>query len=135
MKMEKRKFRIGELAHNLQVERFVIRFWEKEFTIKGERSSGGQRFYSENDLKKFQAIKELLYEKKFTIAGARQMLHEQFSPKKTLKGIQASQQDIIASHVTTLDEHIKKTIALVPEPVMQQLLQLKEQLISLKSLL
>ena len=34
MKMEKRKFRIGELAKLLEVERFVIRFWEKEFSIK-----------------------------------------------------------------------------------------------------
>ena len=30
MKMQKRKFRIGELANKLELERFVVRFWEKE---------------------------------------------------------------------------------------------------------
>ena len=44
MKMERRKFRIGELAHKVGVEQFVIRFWEKEFDIKSKRSNGGQRF-------------------------------------------------------------------------------------------
>ena len=49
MRMKKRKFRIGELAEQLNVERFVIRFCEKEFKIKTIRSSGGQRFYQEKD--------------------------------------------------------------------------------------
>ena len=34
MKMEKKKFRIGELAQKVGVERFVIRFWEKEFGLE-----------------------------------------------------------------------------------------------------
>lgn len=72
MKMQKRKFRIGECAKHLNVERFVIRFWEKEFNLKTDRSIGGQRFYSEEDLAIFKKIKELLYQKGFTIAGARQ---------------------------------------------------------------
>lgn len=74
MRMEKRKFRIGELAEHLAVERFVIRFWEKEFNVKPTRSHGGQRFYDENDAHLFAAIKELLYNRGFTIAGARKEL-------------------------------------------------------------
>ena len=61
MRMQKRKFRIGELATKLNIERFVIRFWEKEFGIKTTRSTGRQRFYDENDYSKFQLIKNLLY--------------------------------------------------------------------------
>lgn len=52
MKMRKKQFRIGELATKLGVERFVIRFWEKEFNINSYRSQGGQRFYDERDEKK-----------------------------------------------------------------------------------
>jgi DNA-binding transcriptional MerR regulator len=74
MRMEKRKFRIGELAEHLAVERFVIRFWEKEFNLKPSRSHGGQRFYDEDDARMFAAIKELLYNRGFTIAGARKEL-------------------------------------------------------------
>ena len=100
MKMEKRKFRIGELAEHLSVERFVIRFWEKEFNFKAHRSVGGQRFYDEQDLKKFQAIKELLYEKKFTIAGAKKQIFK--------KGADVNLNSIVASHKTSFDSHKKQ---------------------------
>ena len=76
MKMQKRQFRIGELATHLSVEKFVIRFWEKEFDMRTIRSNGGQRFYDERDVEKFTMIKHLLYDKGFTIAGAKQQLKE-----------------------------------------------------------
>ena len=74
MRMQKKQFRIGELAKKLNVERFVIRFWEKEFNISPQRSHGGQRFYAEKDLQTFTQIKDLLYNNGFTIQGARQQL-------------------------------------------------------------
>ena len=93
MKMEKKKFRIGHLADKLEVERFVIRFWEKEFDVKSKRSDGGQRFYKREDLEKFKRIKELLYNKGFTIAGAKKILNlDQDQENKS----------IIGSHKTTL---------------------------------
>jgi len=82
MKIEKKKLRIGELAVQLGVERFVIRFWEKEFGIKGQRSDGGQRSYSDNDVKRFILIKELLYSQGFTIAGAKKHLKETAQAKR-----------------------------------------------------
>lgn len=74
MKMGKKKFRIGELAQKVGVERFVIRFWEKEFGLESERTTGGQRFYSNEDLSLFIQIKKLLYDKGFTISGAKKQL-------------------------------------------------------------
>jgi DNA-binding transcriptional MerR regulator len=79
MKMEKRTFRIGELAHHLELQQFVIRFWEKEFNFKSHRSQGGQRFYTETDLQRFERIKEMLYTQGLTIAGAKKQLNEQES--------------------------------------------------------
>lgn len=76
MRMQKKKFRIGELAEQLNVEPFVVRFWEKEFNVRIIRSCGGQRFYSEKDLTKLKFIKELLYNQGFTIAGAKKKLSE-----------------------------------------------------------
>ena len=69
-------FRIGELAQKVGVERFVIRFWEKEFKLKSPRSQGGQRFYTEKELETFQTIKHLLYEQKFTIQGAKNIIND-----------------------------------------------------------
>src|SRR3972149_9343706 len=74
--MSKRQFRIGDLAQELKVKKFVIRFWEKEFGIESDRSQGGQRFYTTDDLKTFMTIKDLLYNQKFTIAGAKKQLDD-----------------------------------------------------------
>jgi DNA-binding transcriptional MerR regulator len=74
MRMTRRTYRIGTLAHQLGVERFVIRFWEKEFAITSGRTEGGQRCYTEEEMQRFYLIKELLYQRKFTIAGAKEYL-------------------------------------------------------------
>lgn len=74
--MAKRQFRIGDLAKELKVKKFVIRFWEKEFNLKSDRSQGGQRFYTHEDLNIFLTIKDLLYNQGFTIAGAKKQLPE-----------------------------------------------------------
>lgn len=75
-RLSKKKFRIGDLAEELNLKKFVIRFWEKEFGLASDRSQGGQRFYTEKELELFRMIKELLYTKGYTIAGARQQLKQ-----------------------------------------------------------
>ena len=122
MKMQKKQFRIGELAKNLNVERFVIRFWEKEFNVKGSRSEGGQRFYEEKDLQKFQSIKKLLYDQGFTIAGAK-------------KQFKKNNNQIFGSHRTSIEEHTEKHIKKAKKTFSDKLLLLKEKLIILKKAL
>lgn len=141
MKMKKRNFRIGELADHLALERFVIRFWEKEFNIKGQRSEGGQRFYTEKDIQKFEAIKALLYDHGFTIAGAKKHLKEN-GTKKVNAPIRASQvttmeqqeapQPVAEQAVEQVVE--KRTPDISPE-VAQQILALQQKLMLLKELL
>lgn len=100
--MQQEHIRIGELAKSVGVERFVIRFWEKEFGISSERSVGGQRFYSCNDIEFFKAVKHLLYEQKFTIEGAKRALKNGpkaayiASSKTSLESESAEQADLIA---------------------------------------
>lgn len=74
MRMQRAQFRIGELANKVGVERFVIRFWEKEFSLKSYRSYGGQRFYTHKDVETFSKIKQLLYDQQYTIEGAKKVL-------------------------------------------------------------
>lgn len=131
MKMEKRKFRIGELAEHLNVERFVIRFWEKEFNFKAHRSHGGQRFYDEQDLQKFQAIKELLYTKKFTIAGAKQ--HLSVNHPKPVKEVSKDSSSVMASQVTTFES--SKTQQTISPELSKKLLKLRKALLALKKML
>ena len=123
MRMQKRQFRIGELADHLGVERFVVRFWEKEFGLKPSRSQGGQRFYEEKDLERFEQIKELLYNQGFTISGAKKLLKE--------NGMR-----IIASQKTTMEQQQQPTIApALPQEIIAQLLELKQQLLKMRELL
>ena len=129
MKMQKRKFRIGELAKVLNVERFVIRFWEKEFFIKATRSEGGQRFYHEKDLERFKQIKELLYEKGFTMAGAR----KQLKAKGALNPAPTS--TIIASQKTTFEQQEQQEPTLDKATIQEQIAQLQKRLLKLRELL
>ena len=116
MRMEKRKFRIGALAKRLKLERFVVRFWEKEFELKTSRSTGKQRFYSEEDFSKFEQIKRLLYKEGFTIAGAKQQLNIEKNSKSSL---------VIPSSKTTMD------LSLITQKE-QQITQLNSQISALK---
>lgn len=74
MSMSKKKLRIGDLAKELKIKKYVIRFWEKEFDLESDRSQGGQRFYTTKDLDVFTKIKNLLYNQGFTISGAKKQL-------------------------------------------------------------
>ncbi len=130
MKMQKRQFRIGELAHYLKVEKFVIRFWEKEFEMRTTRSSGGQRFYDEKDIEKFSQIKELLYQKGYTIAGAKQQLKERTKRKSAQE-----EPKIIGSHKTTLEQEQVAELAHTKVQLEQQILDLQKKLVKLRELL
>ena len=131
--MRKQRFRIGELAKKLDIERFIIRFWEKQFNIKSGRSQGRQRYYDERDLDRFQTIKELLYQRGFTIAGARKELA---SPTKIKEGnttrVRASVRDTSEDkQVVTL----KKQLLTQREQFETQIREMKQQLQRLRDML
>lgn len=110
MKMNKREYRIGDLAKLLNVEKFVIRFWEKELQIKQKRSKGGQRFYQESDFQTFIIIKDLLYNKKFTIAGAKEELTRMRNNNRNAKVIpsQRALPDVFHVKLLTIKEKLLK---------------------------
>jgi DNA-binding transcriptional MerR regulator len=72
---DKAYYRIGEVSKYLQVEPYVIRFWETEFKIlKPVRATSGHRLYRKKDVDALALIRRLLYEQRFTISGAKQYL-------------------------------------------------------------
>jgi DNA-binding transcriptional MerR regulator len=74
---EKQYFKIGEVSEILDVEPYVLRYWESEFKIlKPTRTRARQRLYHKRDLELLVEIKHLLYDEKFTIAGAKKRLQE-----------------------------------------------------------
>jgi DNA-binding transcriptional MerR regulator len=143
-RMNKRKFRIGELAKKLKVKKFVIRFWEKEFELESSRSDGGQRFYSQDDLKTFSTIKDLLYNQKFTITGAKKRLQfilnknentEEFSPATKAY----EEQEIQQTHGNESEKETviikcteEKAVSQIPQEFFDKLNILKEKLRKIK---
>lgn len=107
IQMGRRQFRIGDLAQELKVKKFVVRFWEREFDLKSDRSQGGQRFYTDEDLHIFKMIKDLLYNKGFTIAGAKKQLP-----------IALKQDDVIDNPVTTVVQEEAMHISPVETPML-----------------
>lgn len=74
---DKSYFRIGEVSRILDVEPYVVRFWESEFkVIRPERSRSDHRVYRRKDVENLLLIKKLLYNEGYTIAGAKRQLRK-----------------------------------------------------------
>lgn len=52
-------FLISDAARKVQVEAHVLRYWEDELALPIKRNELGHRYYTEEDIKRFQDIKEL----------------------------------------------------------------------------
>jgi DNA-binding transcriptional MerR regulator len=76
-------FKIGEVCDLLEVEPYVLRFWETEFpNLAPQKSKAGHRVYRRKDVEKIMQVKELLYDRGFTIAGARKQLSAKEATEK-----------------------------------------------------
>jgi DNA-binding transcriptional MerR regulator len=74
---DKAYFRIGEVSKILNIEPYVIRYWETEFkTVNPVRTKTSQRLYRKKDVQELLTIKSLLYSQRFTIDGAKKQLHK-----------------------------------------------------------
>ncbi len=68
-------YKIGEACKILEIQPYVLRYWETEFPfLSPSKSKSGQRVYSDHEIEIIRRIKELLYEEGYTIAGAKKKL-------------------------------------------------------------
>jgi DNA-binding transcriptional MerR regulator len=73
-------YKIGEACKMLDIQPYVLRYWETEFPILNpSKSRSGQRVYGEEDFALIRRIKELLYDEGFTIAGAKKKLETELA--------------------------------------------------------
>ncbi len=80
---EKRYYKIGEVAKAFDVNTSLVRFWEKEFDIiKPKKNAKGNRLFTQEDVKNFKLIFNLVKERGFTLDGAKQKLKE--NPETTV---------------------------------------------------
>ncbi len=105
---DKTYYKIGEVAHLLDIKPSVIRYWETEFKfLAPEKSSKGQRLYSRQDIKMIQQIKSLLYEEKYTIQGVR----NKFKQLKLAKA--SSQATDCSDNMQQLLRHVRQELLII----------------------
>tara|TARA_X000000950_G_C13851766_1_gene634786 strand:+ start:1370 stop:1696 length:327 start_codon:yes stop_codon:yes gene_type:complete len=82
---------IGEVADLFQVNKSLIRFWEKEFSIiKPKKNKKGNRYFTNKDIKNFEIIFHLVKERGYTLDGAKKKLRE--NKNDTIKNIEITLQ-------------------------------------------
>jgi DNA-binding transcriptional MerR regulator len=81
VKVQKRLYyKIGEACKALEIQPYVLRYWETEFpALAPSKSRSGQRVYSQKELEIIRRIKELLYDEGYTIAGAKKKLETELA--------------------------------------------------------
>ena len=68
----------AEVCELAQVQPYVLRTWEMEFTDLGVvKSPGGPRVYRRTDLDRVLRIKQLVFGEGLTLAGARRKIEEE----------------------------------------------------------
>lgn len=66
---------IGEVAEQLDVPQYVLRFWESKFNQIAPEKHRGRRYYRPEDIDTLRQIKTLLYTNKYTIKGVQGFLN------------------------------------------------------------
>ena len=100
MKSNRTFKKIGLISKELNIPIHVIRFWEQKFSIlKPTKKPNGTRYYSVDQQKILEEIKDLLYEKKYSIDGANQVL------KKRIKN--TGEKEILITEIENLIKEIK----------------------------
>lgn len=67
---------IGEVAEQIDVPQYVLRFWESKFSQIAPEKHRGKRYYRPEDIVVLREIKTLLYEEKYTIKGVQSFLQQ-----------------------------------------------------------
>ncbi len=139
--MAKKFLSVEEIARELNVKKFIINFWEKEFRLKFERSGSGQKFYSRDDLNVFVTIKDLVHNKKMSLSQAKKQIQSILSGQENEvvqpEAIECatSEQQVVEHLVQPAVSSNEKRETVKDEAFMQNVREFREQLLSLKQLL
>ena len=73
--LEKKYYKISEVAEILDIPASTLRFWESKFVIiNPHRNAAGTRFYTPADIEKIRLIHYLVKEKKLKIEAAQEQI-------------------------------------------------------------
>ena len=97
--MEETRYMISDAAKKVEVEAHVLRYWEEELELPIARNEMGHRYYTEENIRIFQSIKELK-ERGFQLKAIKVLL-----PEIIKKGQKS------ADHIIDLEEKLTQRAA------------------------
>jgi DNA-binding transcriptional MerR regulator len=75
--LDKRFYRIGEVAEIVGVKPHVLRYWESELgVLRPQKTRGAHRHYGVKDVETAMLVKRLLHDEGYTVPGAKKRLKE-----------------------------------------------------------
>ena len=120
--VEKVRYMISDAAEMVHVETHVLRYWEEELGLVIPRNEMGHRYYTRENIKEFQQIKELK-EQGYQLRAIRLILHN-----GKLEPINNEESN--TWYVNTMDEPREKEVsALSPEERMAQFRELMSDIV------
>lgn len=103
--LDKKYYRIGEVAEILRIPASTLRFWETKFTlIKPRRNAGGTRFYTPEDVEKIRMINFLVHDKGLRLEAAEDQLRNNSSGVARRYEVVMRLRDIRGRLASLLDE-------------------------------
>ena len=126
--MEKVRYMISDAADMVHVETHVLRYWEEELDLAIPRNEMGHRYYTRENIKEFQKIKDLK-DQGYQLKAIRMILHngklEQLGPQQ-LANLQEEMEHVQQVPVTSVQKEIK---TLSPEERMMQFRELMSDIV------
>ena len=128
--MEKVRYMISDAADMVHVETHVLRYWEEELELAIPRNEMGHRYYTRENIKEFQRIKDLK-DQGYQLKAIRMILHngkmEELDPPPMLPNPVAAttvpQQEIKPTNMA------KDVHTLTPEERMSQFRELMSDIV------
>ncbi|MBO5260588.1 MAG: MerR family transcriptional regulator [Agathobacter sp.] len=110
--MEKVRYMISDAANMVHVETHVLRYWEEELELAIPRNEMGHRYYTRENIRDFQRIKDLK-EQGYQLKAIRMILHngsvEELAPQDQPVLVEQPKNTKNQSEVTSSKEAMAKT--------------------------
>ena len=128
--MDKVRYMISDAADMVHVETHVLRYWEEELELTIPRNEMGHRYYTRENIKEFQKIKDLK-EQGYQLKAIRMILHNGKAEELTPAMMSIPQETQISQEIKAPSE-TKKMVS--PQVMMPQEIKVAKPQVGVQSL-
>ena len=99
---------IGDVAQEVGVEQYVLRFWETKFPQINPIKRRGRRLYGKGDVETIKKVKYMLYDLGYTIKGAQAELRKQRGRSEVVSHQSGILSELLGNMISMRDMLVKK---------------------------